>query len=263
MDDGRSVHRVVCSGLAGLLRAEVGAYVRVVRERSTCTIWRWPAGAAIAACPPIVLRLPPAHPLVAYAGVRRSAPTCLSVAGRAVPRRSTLPHPSPAERPTAAAMDRRARAEGLRELATLLGCAEVADMLVVRDQDELGAIVVGRRECFRPLELELLVALHPALAALELHLRGADGQVTPGGREVDEDSSAVAAQHGLTPREVQVVRLLADGLMATSIAARIGVSPRTVHKHLQSLYAKLDTHDRLLAVNRARSLGLMPLAGRR
>lgn len=62
----------------------------------------------------------------------------------------------------------------------------------------------------------------------------------------------------LTDREREVLRLLADGLLARSIAQRLDVSERTVHKHLGNLYRKLDAHDRLLAVVRGRELGLLP-----
>lgn len=61
----------------------------------------------------------------------------------------------------------------------------------------------------------------------------------------------------LTSREIEVLRMLSDGLLARTIARRLGVSERTVHKHLGNLYAKLDVHDRLLAVRRAESLGLI------
>ena len=44
---------------------------------------------------------------------------------------------------------------------------------------------------------------------------------------------------------------------AEAIARALGMSPRTVHKHLQRLYAALDVHDRLGAVDRARALGLL------
>ncbi|WP_241518714.1 LuxR C-terminal-related transcriptional regulator [Streptomyces sp. CB03238] len=62
---------------------------------------------------------------------------------------------------------------------------------------------------------------------------------------------------GLTPRETAVLLTLAEGLPATAIARRLGVSVRTVHKHLQNLYRKLDTVDRLGAVLRAQELGLL------
>lgn len=61
----------------------------------------------------------------------------------------------------------------------------------------------------------------------------------------------------LTAREQEVLRLLSEGLLARTIAARLVVSPRTVHHHLGSIYAKLGVGDRLSAVLRARGLGLL------
>ncbi|WP_344361163.1 helix-turn-helix transcriptional regulator [Streptomyces gobitricini] len=68
------------------------------------------------------------------------------------------------------------------------------------------------------------------------------------------------ATGGLTPRETAVLRTLAEGLPATAMARRLGVSVRTVHKHLQNLYRKLGTADRLGTVLRAQELGLLPPA---
>ncbi|MGV0777982.1 helix-turn-helix domain-containing protein [Mycolicibacterium elephantis] len=62
----------------------------------------------------------------------------------------------------------------------------------------------------------------------------------------------------VTEREVEVLRLLSEGLIARSIAHRMSVSERTVHKHLENLYQKLDVHDRLSAVIRGQQLGLLP-----
>lgn len=74
--------------------------------------------------------------------------------------------------------------------------------------------------------------------------------------------AGLAADMRLTPRELEVLRLLALGLPARSIAFRIETSPRTVHKHLGSIYRKLTVHDRLGAVNRAYELGLLQLRDR-
>ncbi len=62
---------------------------------------------------------------------------------------------------------------------------------------------------------------------------------------------------GLTGRERAVLSLLAEGLTATAIASRLGCSPGTVRKHLEHSYAKLEVHDRLLAVRRMEELGLL------
>ncbi|MEU9982035.1 LuxR C-terminal-related transcriptional regulator [Streptomyces sp. NPDC050856] len=72
-----------------------------------------------------------------------------------------------------------------------------------------------------------------------------------------QDRVARSASCGLTPRETAVLLTLAEGLPATGMARRLGVSVRTVHKHLQNLYRKLDTVDRLSTVLRAQELGLL------
>ena len=62
----------------------------------------------------------------------------------------------------------------------------------------------------------------------------------------------------LTGREVTVLALLAQGHTAAAIGRRLGISPRTVHVHLDHLYRKLEVHDRMTAVRAARDCGLLP-----
>jgi DNA-binding CsgD family transcriptional regulator len=61
----------------------------------------------------------------------------------------------------------------------------------------------------------------------------------------------------LTPREVQVLKLAADGLNAPLIAERLVVSTSTVRSHFRNLYEKLDVPDRAAAVAKAMRLGLI------
>ncbi len=61
----------------------------------------------------------------------------------------------------------------------------------------------------------------------------------------------------LTDRELTVLRLLAEGETAAGIGRRLGISPRTVQKHLEHLYRKLGVGDRLLAVRAAIAAGLV------
>lgn len=61
---------------------------------------------------------------------------------------------------------------------------------------------------------------------------------------------------GLTRREIQVVRLVANGCSDREIAAILAISHRTVQKHLQRCYAKLGVHDRA----RAAALALAEIA---
>jgi DNA-binding CsgD family transcriptional regulator len=67
----------------------------------------------------------------------------------------------------------------------------------------------------------------------------------------------------LTPREVEVLRLVALGCTAQAVSSTLRISPRTVRKHLEHVYEKLEVHDRLLAVDRARDLGLLQESGQR
>ena len=54
----------------------------------------------------------------------------------------------------------------------------------------------------------------------------------------------------LTEREVQILRLVADGRTNTAIAHGLEVSPRTVAKHLEHIYRKLGVSSRAAAVSR-------------
>jgi LuxR family transcriptional regulator, maltose regulon positive regulatory protein len=66
----------------------------------------------------------------------------------------------------------------------------------------------------------------------------------------------------LSGSEIRVLRYLPTNLTAPEIARELSVSPNTVRTHIKSLYAKLGTHGRAEAVERARALGLLaPSAG--
>ena len=61
----------------------------------------------------------------------------------------------------------------------------------------------------------------------------------------------------LTRREVEIVRLLAEGLQNTAIAQRLFLSPKTVGHHVSSVLAKLGVHTRTEAAREAERLGLL------
>jgi DNA-binding NarL/FixJ family response regulator len=62
---------------------------------------------------------------------------------------------------------------------------------------------------------------------------------------------------GLTRRELDVLRLLAEGLSNAQIGERLVISPRTVDNHLVSIYSKLHVSSRTAAVRSAREQHLL------
>ena len=66
-------------------------------------------------------------------------------------------------------------------------------------------------------------------------------------------------QEPLTPREIDVLELLAEGLANKPIAARLGISDQTVKFHVASICGKLGAANRTDAVRRAVRRGLVSL----
>ena len=76
------------------------------------------------------------------------------------------------------------------------------------------------------------------------------------GAAVEDDDPLVEP---LTPRELQVLGLVADGLPNKAIAATLGISDETVKFHLGSIFGKLGASNRTDAVRMALRRGLVPL----
>ena len=71
------------------------------------------------------------------------------------------------------------------------------------------------------------------------------------------DDALAGAGHGLTPREIEVVRGLAGGKSNKEIARELGVQEVTVKLHVKTLSRKLEARNRTHAAMRARDLGLV------
>jgi LuxR family transcriptional regulator, maltose regulon positive regulatory protein len=69
---------------------------------------------------------------------------------------------------------------------------------------------------------------------------------------------AVVLPEPLSPREQEVLLLLARGLSNQQIADRLVISVRTVKKHVENIHGKLGAQNRTQAVVRAQELGLLP-----
>jgi ATP/maltotriose-dependent transcriptional regulator MalT len=74
-----------------------------------------------------------------------------------------------------------------------------------------------------------------------------------GARQEPEDGRRAE----LTVREVEILRLVADGLSDAEVAARLFLSPHTVHRHVANIRTKLRAPSRAAAVAHATRLGLL------
>jgi two-component system nitrate/nitrite response regulator NarL len=89
-----------------------------------------------------------------------------------------------------------------------------------------------------------LVTLDPALAPADLF-------------QPEQDVEQLIEE--LTPRELEVLQLLADGLTNKAIGKRLGISDHTVKFHVNAILGKLGAQSRTEAVVRATKLGLIIL----
>lgn len=71
-----------------------------------------------------------------------------------------------------------------------------------------------------------------------------------------ESPSSEVEKMGLTARELDVVRLIAQGASNTEIAATLFVSDATVKTHINHIFSKLGARDRAQVIVKARQLGL-------
>ncbi|PYK93418.1 MAG: DNA-binding response regulator [Verrucomicrobia bacterium] len=64
-----------------------------------------------------------------------------------------------------------------------------------------------------------------------------------------------------TPREIEIIRLLAEGKSNKEIAARLGITVRTVETHRSKIMLKLDLHSLAELIHYAMRLGIVTLPG--
>lgn len=91
----------------------------------------------------------------------------------------------------------------------------------------------------------LVASKHPDVAVIELH--GASGR----GIELMRELRAVDGGEQprvLSPRERQILAMLAKGLTGEQIAKELFISPETVRTHVRNAIEKLDAHTRTHAI---------------
>ena len=88
-------------------------------------------------------------------------------------------------------------------------------------------------------------------------------QVQAGGRMIPGPVASKIAEHlteeALTPREIQVLQLVARGNRNKEVAAQLSIADETVRMHMKNILAKLGAHDRTHAVTIAAMRGVLRL----
>jgi DNA-binding NarL/FixJ family response regulator len=88
-------------------------------------------------------------------------------------------------------------------------------------------------------------------------------EVHAGGHPVRPEVAARLAERAsgrtLTPREVQVMELVAQGMRNKEVGAALGISEETAHVHVRNILAKLKVNDRSAAVTVALRRGIIHL----
>ncbi len=61
----------------------------------------------------------------------------------------------------------------------------------------------------------------------------------------------------LSPREIEILQMLASGTKTNAVAEELSISRSTVRNHIRNIFTKLDVHTRLEAIRCAENAGLI------
>ena len=88
-------------------------------------------------------------------------------------------------------------------------------------------------------------------------IEGAGATVQANEQPVFQPQAGVIEKLGITPRELEVLQLMAQGLSNQEIANRLFVSLNTIKTHASNVFAKLDAQRRTQAIQKAKEQGLL------
>jgi DNA-binding NarL/FixJ family response regulator len=137
--------------------------------------------------------------------------------------------------------------EAIRRIVARDAAPAVLVLTMVDDDDTVtAALRVGARGYLLKgaVQEEVLAALRTVAAGGAVFGAGAAQRVLSGDRRVGD----------LTPREAEVLALVADGRSNAEIAHALGLSRKTVQNHVSNVLAKLQVRDRTQAALRMRGL---------
>ncbi|WP_177216742.1 helix-turn-helix transcriptional regulator [Mycetocola miduiensis] len=142
--------------------------------------------------------------------------------------------------------------------AELRACQIENHVWIPVERGSAGVLVVGVCRPVEPFDersSELAGLAQGVIVALHHHWQVLDDWVA--GHPVATGAYAAADEARLTPRQVVVLSLVAQGLTSQAISWRLHISPRTVERHLQNIYTRLGVSDRISAVRLATLAGVV------
>ncbi|MCW2681803.1 MAG: LuxR family two-component system regulator [Frankiales bacterium] len=135
---------------------------------------------------------------------------------------------------------------GLTKVLVLSASGEQADVLEAVKAGATGYLVKSASAA------ELVDAVRRTAAGDAVFTPGLAGLVLGEYRRTASEDDAPR----LTPRETEVLRMVAKGLTAKQVAERLGLSHRTVENHVQNTLQKLQLHNRVQLVRYAVEKGI-------
>lgn len=138
-------------------------------------------------------------------------------------------------------------ADGIAATRLLAERRPAVAVLILTTFDDEGTIFAALRAGARGVLAKSATApeIRDAIAAVHLGPGSAPGGTL---RRVLRDDRPLSAPGGLTPRELEVLELIAAGGSNAEIATRLVVTQATVKTHVNNIFAKLDLRDRAQAV---------------
>jgi PAS domain S-box-containing protein len=76
-------------------------------------------------------------------------------------------------------------------------------------------------------------------------------------RRVPAELARLKPDPRLTPRQLEIIELIASGLSTMDVATQLTLSPETVRNHLRNAFRELRAHNRVEAIATAQRLGLL------
>jgi DNA-binding NarL/FixJ family response regulator len=130
------------------------------------------------------------------------------------------------------------------------------DAPITRITDAVRGTLGGENPLDEKVAMRLLASLMNGKAKQENATRRRKGAASASGRPFGEIGQSRLAR-AITPREVEVLRLVAQGQTNQQLARTLSISVSTVKRHVRHIREKLEAGDRVQAAVRAVELGLL------